>query len=307
MKIKTTTFRLMEEAGAEGGGGGGTLMGGDFTAPAEPAPEAPPAEPAPAEGGFTAPSWMEGLEVDAELAGDPSLKAIQDVPSLIKSYVHAQKKMGMDKAVLPTKDSSNEEWMSLYHKLGLPTEFDNYGVEAGEDAATSEEFVNEFAKTAFENNILPQQAQSLLKFVNEQANTQANLLQEQQQEALSNGINAIKEEWGDAFDENVHKAKLAVKEFGGEELSKYLNETGMGNDPQLIKAFSKIGKEFFKEDNFAGGEKPAYAMSPSEAQEKIGKIQGDYNGPYYNSMNPDHKRVVAEVNKLFQIAHAKGA
>ena len=308
MKIKQN-FRVMEEANPDGGGGagGGTLMGGDITPPAGGTPDPTPTpnpDPTPAP---EAAEWMKGFELDADLSSDPSLKAIQDVPSLIKSYVHAQRKMGSDKTVLPNKDSSNEEWLGLYHKLGMPTEFDKYGVAAGEDAVTTEEFTSEFAKTAFENNILPDQANKMLAFVNEQANAEATRMAEHQAEAKNEGINKIKEEWGDAFDENLHKAKLAVKEFGGDELSNYLNETGMGDDPNLVKVFAKIGKEFFKEDNFVGGDKPAYAMSPQEALAKIGSIQGDMNGAYYNAGNADHKRTVDEVNKLFQIAHAKRA
>jgi hypothetical protein len=281
-----------------------TLMGGGLGG--DPAPtDPPPAEPAPTD--FVAPEWSNGFEVEQELLSDPSLKAIQDIPSLIKSYVHAQRKMGADKTVLPSKDSSNEEWLSLYHKLGLPTEFDNYGVQAPEEAVTSEDFVNDFSKLAYDNNLLPQQANAMLAFVNEQAKAQADRMQHESQTRLDESIAKIKEEWGDSFDENVHKAKLIVKEFGGEEFSNYLNETGLGNDPQLIKAFAKMGRAYFKEDNFQGKEKPAYAMAPAEASEKINNIMGDFDGPYYNAAHPDHSRIVNEVNKLHQILAAKTA
>lgn len=306
MKIRQN-FRVMEEAGLEGGGG--TLMGGELGAGDTGNVSTPPdiTTDTGTSSGIHIPEWMNGMDIEQDLAGDPSLKAIKDVPSLIKSYVHAQRKMGADKTVLPNKDSSNEEWLNLYHKLGLPTEFDNYGVNAPEEAVTSEEFINDFAKLAYENKLLPDQANSLLAFVNEQTKAQMELQQAQQQEMLNEGISRIKEEWGEAFEQNVHKAKLAVKEFGGEELSNYLNETGLGNDPQLIKAFAKMGNAYFKEDNFQGKEKPAYAMAPAEAQEKINNIMGDFDGPYYNGMHPDHKRIVDEVNKLHQILAAKSA
>lgn len=278
-----------------------SLIGGD-PAPAatDPAPAADPA-PSGGEGGFQAPEWMNGFEVDQDIAQDPSLKAIQDVPSLIKSYVHAQKKMGMDKTVLPNQNSTKEEWMQLYQKLGMPSDFNEYDLKQAENNALKEDLMAEFKQTAFENNILPDQAQAMYDFLNNHTAGAIERMQQEQQEASSAAITALKEEWGDAFDQNVHTAKLAVNEFGGEDLKAYLNDTGLGNDPNIIKVFNEIGKQFFKEDNFAADSKPAYSLSPSEAQQRINEITGDMQGPYYNSMHPDHKRIVEEVHKLFQI------
>lgn len=253
-------------------------------------------EPAPA------PEWLSSFEgIDAEIAGDTSLKAIQDIPSLVKSYVHAQRKMGSDKAVIPTKNSSNEEWLSFYQKLGMPTEFDSYGLQAGEKSVIKEDMREAFKKTAFENNLLPHQAQAVFDFLDTHTATEVERMQATQQEQLSEQINGLKEEWGEAFEQNVHTAKLAVSEFGGDDLKAYLNETGLGNDPNIIKVFNEIGKKFFAEDSFEGESKPAFALSPDDAAKRIGEITGDMNGPYYNSMHPDHKRMVEEVNKLFQI------
>ena len=252
-------------------------------------------------GEFVAPEWMSGFEVDSDLAMDPSLKAIQDVPSLIKSYVHAQRKMGADKTVLPNKNSTKEEWMQLYQKLGMPTDFNEYDLKAAEENAFKDEVMSEFKKTAFEHNVLPDQAQAMYDFLNNQAIQEATRMQEAQQQKLEEAITGLREEWGEAFDQNVHTAKLAVNEFGGDQLKQYLNDTGLGNDPNIIKVFNEIGKQFFKEDNFSAESKPAYSLSPAEAQQRINEITGDMNGPYYNSMHPDHKRIVEEVHKMFQI------
>lgn len=258
------------------------------------------------------PEWAANIEgisdLPSDILGDPSLKAIKDVPSLLKSYVHAQKKMGADKVVLPNKNSTNEEWLSLYHKLGLPTEFEQYELQTEENSILQEDFFNEFKQKAFENRVLPSQAQALFDFINSKTGEQYSQMEESRQTQVEEGINNLKEEWGEAFDQNLFKAKAAVNEFGGEDLKAYLNDSGLGNDPQLIKAFAKIGESFLKEDNFEQGAKPAYAMSPSEAQQKANEHMGNFDGPYYNSAHPDHKRVVDEVNKMFQIiSGAKGA
>ena len=148
----------------------------------------------------------------------------------------------------------------------------------------------------------------MFDFISSKTGEQYNSMEEQRAAQTEEGINSLKEEWGEAFEQNVFKAKAAVNEFGGEQLKAYLNETGLGNDPNLIKAFAKIGESFLKEDNFNDQGKPAYAMSPAEAQQKANEIMGQFDGPYYNTSHPDHKRIVDEVNKYFQIiGGAKGA
>ena len=152
-----------------------SLIGGNVTPNADtpPADNTPPADTPPADEGWQAPEWMSGFEVDTEIAQDPSLKAIQDVPSLIKSYVHAQKKMGMDKTVLPNQNSTKEEWMQLYQKLGMPTDFNEYDLKAAEQNALKEEVLEQFKQTAFDNNIMPNQAQAMYDFLNNQAVAEA--------------------------------------------------------------------------------------------------------------------------------------
>jgi hypothetical protein len=134
-------------------------------------------------------------------------------------------------------------------------------------------------------------ARTLQEFENTQAERKM-----QQEEAIS----GLKQEWGEEFDRNIKAARVAVNEFGGDDLKTYLQESGLSNDPQLVKAFSKIGQDFLKEDSFTGDSTPQYGLTADEAQAKINDIMGDMNGPYYNSAHPDHKRIVNEVNKLFQ-------
>lgn len=262
----------------------------------------------PVDGGaeFNGPEWAKGFEgLDSELLGDPSLKAIQDVPSLIKSYVHAQKKMGMDKAVLPNKNSTKEEWLGLYHKLGLPAEFGEYEFKSPEETVFKDEMLEAFKETAYNNNLLPDQASAVLDFLNNYTSEEASKMQATQEEQTQAAIGDLKNEWGDAFEQNLRKAKLAVQEFGGDELRNYLDQTGLGNDPQIVKVFSQIGDSFFKEDSFGTEGKSSYAMAPDEAQAQINKIMGDFDGPYFNSQHPDHNRIVNEVNKLYKAIYRK--
>lgn len=249
--------------------------------------------------GVKAPEWLpEGVDESVQL--DPSLRAIKDLPTLVKSYVHAQKQMGKKGVQIPTKDSSREEWDAFYQKMGKPTTLEEFTVNKAEDAVASDEFLNEFKQKAFENNLLPNQAQAMFDFLNAHTVAGQQALEAQKQEEIEAGVNKLRQEWGEAFDQNLHKARAAVDEFGGDQFRAYLTEMGLDNDPTLVKAFAKIGETFLKEDNFTGDSKPSYALSPEEAQQKINGYMADFNGPYYNKQHADHNRVVQEVQKLFK-------
>lgn len=63
---------------------------------------------------------------------------------------------------------------------------------------------------------------------------------------------------GTRLRENLMYAKRAVAALGGRELAEELNKTGMGSNPALVKAFVKMGRQYFREDRFVqgGGAKP---------------------------------------------------
>ena len=277
-----------------------SLMG-DTGAPADAPVDAPPVEGgAPPSEGIQAPEWLSGVEgIDEELLADPSIKAIQDIPSLLKSYVHGQRMIGKDKVVIPTEKSSEAEWNDFYAKLGKPTELDKFTLEKGDDSPLEDEYIDSFRKAAFEANILPGQAQKLLQALNQYESDSNARFIEQGKAQLAEATEGLKSEWGEAFQHNVQLSQKAAREFGGDEFIQYLNESGLGNDVNLVKIFNKIGKTMFKEDSPEAGRATGGVMTPDEARAKFDEIMRDPNDPYHNASTIGHKRRVEEVQKLF--------
>lgn len=83
---------------------------------------------------------------------------------------------------------------------------------------------------------------------------------------------ADKEIGGDNWDASVASAQRAMKQFGTPALREYLNASGGGNHPEVIRAFAKVGS-MIKEDSPAGSgaegsgkpADPAHIMFPSDA------------------------------------------
>ncbi|WP_347989909.1 hypothetical protein [Methylomonas sp. AM2-LC] len=74
--------------------------------------------------------------------------------------------------------------------------------------------------------------------------------------AWTEASKADKEFGGDKFDENLGIAKKALDAFATPELKAVLAKTGLGNHPELIRAFFKAGKLISEDQLVPGGTKP---------------------------------------------------
>jgi hypothetical protein len=95
------------------------------------------------------------------------------------------------------------------------------------------------------------QAQKLVDFqvkqVEASGQKQADAFNQQLNDWLTDA-KADKDFGGDAFDENVATAKAGVDAFGTPEFKQLLDDTGLGNHPEIIRFMVKVGK-LTKEDN----------------------------------------------------------
>lgn len=74
-----------------------------------------------------------------------------------------------------------------------------------------------------------------------------------------------KEFGGDKLQENVAVAKQALDAFGSPELSALLAESGLGNHPEIIRAFYRVGLKMSPDQLITGTTKPQGAgASPAE-------------------------------------------
>lgn len=71
-------------------------------------------------------------------------------------------------------------------------------------------------------------------------------------ESWVENVKTDKEIGGDKLDQNLAVARKALETFGTPELKDVLNATGLGNHPEVIRAFLKAGK-LISEDKFVAG------------------------------------------------------
>jgi hypothetical protein len=242
-------------------------------------------------------NWKDALP--EEVREDPSMEAIQTVDNLAKSYVNAQKMIGTDKIMVPNKYAEENEWNDVFKKLGLPEKPDDYDINFTETEDFDKDFFSNFKNAAHGAGILPKQAQKLFDWYTETNTQLINDYQTQREVTEKQATDNLKSEWGSAYDSKLKAAQAAVNHYGDDGLTSFLDETGLGNNPNLIKAFAKMG-ESLSEDSFTDGNSNKFGITPQDAQAQINSIMADSKHPYHDKYNPSHTNAVSEVQRLFQ-------
>lgn len=136
------------------------------------------------------------------------------------------------------------------------------------DAAAVEAF-SEFAKDA---GLTQEAAQALMDKLAPAMQARQTQAVETAKATWATESKADKEFGGDAFNENLAVAKKAIDAFGSPELRTLLNESGLGNHPEIIRAFYRAGKSI-SEDRLvpsgsgiksAGAKDPAKSLYPNQ-------------------------------------------
>lgn len=86
----------------------------------------------------------------------------------------------------------------------------------------------------------------------------------QQQDAWIKESQTDKEFGGEKFAENAELAKRAVERFGSDAFKKALNETKLGNHPELLRVFVRIGKAMADDKFLPPGAMTQGKKSPAE-------------------------------------------
>ncbi|EMO3782338.1 hypothetical protein AF48_02736 [Klebsiella aerogenes MGH 62] len=200
----------------------------------------------PADGG-TAPAASE----PAAPAGDPSTPASEPAQQEGEKPADEGAEQN-DKA--DKQDGEKPEEKDEQKPEGAP---EKYEFQAGEGVELDAEALKDFEPVARDLNLTNEQAQ---KLVDAYPKILAGVQQRQteawqaQTEQWAADVKADKEVGGDKLTANLSAAQRALDQFGTPELREYLDGTGLGNHPELVKAFIKVGKAMSEDGVITGKE-----------------------------------------------------
>jgi len=292
--------------------------GNDGTEPiGTPEPSAPVTEPyVPPAGAPPTPampdfgSWRSSL--DPELRDQPSIANIESFEGLVREHANVQKFIGGDKISKPAADAPQEDWDRFYGAMGRPDQADGYnldGFKTPENVPWDKEFQDHMVGVLHKHGVSQREMAGILQDYADVQGERYNQSRAQHQAYTDESANALRQEWGGAFDSNIDLAEGAFKKTFGEDMDTIAHAvlpdgTPIGDHPIFMKAFFRIGKEM-REHGLIGdpGRRVTPVMTPSEAKLRIKQLESD---PEFRSIMADPAAVShpkrVEWNQLYDYA-----
>lgn len=249
---------------------------------------------------------------------DKGFEKYKDADSFFKGHLELASKVGMQSLPVPQDGWTDAQWGDFFNKLGRPEKPDDYKLERPqlpEGQKWDDDLEKWFKEKAHSAGLSQKMADKLFREYTQFSTERLSKLEsaekqqkETEESRIQQGISALQKEWGDQWTAKVDGANLAVKHLGGDELAKFLNESGVGNEPVMIKFFAKLG-ETLSEDSFRGGSTfraaSAGFKSPSEALSEIGhlKTQESFMKTLMNKNEVGHAEAAARWKALHEAAY----
>jgi hypothetical protein len=136
-----------------------------------------------------------------------------------------------------TKDEATSE--KAAKSAGAP---DKYDLKAPEGREYDNEILAKFSDAAKNLNLTNEQAQGFLNEMGAALETRMTAQLKSVRQAWAESSTTDKEFGGDKLSENMSVAKRALDAFGTESLRSLLNESGLGNHPEIIRFMYRTGR-----------------------------------------------------------------
>lgn len=247
--------------------------------------------------------WLEGA--DETTVGYVQNKGWSEPKQVLDGYRNLEKLLGADKAnnavIIPKEGADPKEWSALYDRIGRPTGPDGYKRIEG----NSPELQNQMYGKFHELGLTKQQGESVAQWLHELGSTQRQQAQQAQQQRFQQDVEAIKQEWGLAYNQNLAAAQNAARGLGmdAETIDRI---SGVLGHAATMNFLQRIGAKM-SEDTFVTGDKTenfSAALTPGQAKSQIQELMSDkdFTRKYLNG----DAQAKAKMESLHKFAYPEG-
>jgi len=251
-------------------------------------------------------SWFGSLGDD--LKDNISLQKFQSVDGLAKSYLSLESMLGQEKIPVPKSDDDENAWAMYKKAFKVPDTPEAYELFLSDELGDFKEKVqdlSEIKKISHELKLSPSQAQALTnRYLGILKDAHTN--ESQQYEAqIREAENALKQEWGLAFESKLKSANNVAMQLMGDKESFEAFEAKYGNDPMIIKLLAKVA-DSTSEGSLGGivNNSSGFAKSPAEASAEFNDILNNKANPkhdaYFNRDAAGHSEAVKYMATLME-------
>jgi len=245
-----------------------------------------------------------------EVRNHPSVAKFKSSEDMAKSYVSLEKKIGAKGIIVPGEGAKPEDINAYQIALGRPENAEGYKFDTPEglhkNIQLTPELENGFKDVALKLGLTNEQAAGLRMYQLDSLTSQINTSEKAREDSLLNAETELRKEYGAKYDGMVGTASKVVDKFGGQDVKNILNETGLGNNPAVIKMMAEIGSKL-SEDTIGKAGSADLMMSPSQAKAEIAKInneaQTNPKHPLMDEQHPEHKEAISKRDSLYKLAY----
>lgn len=233
-------------------------------------------------------------------------KKLAKVEDLGKSYMNLEKLLSSEKVPVPLGDDDKEGWDRWYAATGRPEDPDKYEFErpAMPDGMPYDEDAEKALRQwAHANGLNKRQTRNLYDNYAKLQIERHGAWHLHQTQAKSETLAKLQREHGPQFDRAMADARTVMQQYGDPEFRSYLDESGLGNDPRLIRIFAKIGKDVSGEKTLKG--RPVDTAQPADIEMAIANYRGQHQKVLFDNSHPEHALRVREYTALFERLHGE--
>ena len=217
-------------------------------------------------------------------------------------YANLEKLLGGEKIPVVKNWEDKEAADRWFKAAGRPD--DAKGYELAKPDKLPDGFYDETAEAsfrdwAFNNGLNKHQAKNLHEaYVKTQLERHAAWAE--QQRTTQGRLKAdMMREHGAAYEGFSKGASAAVARYADPDFKAWLDETGMGNDPRMVRVFGRIGKDMMGDTALRG--QPKVEVNTADLDQQISEHLAKHKDVLFDKTHPDHAQRVAERNKLFAL------
>lgn len=171
---------------------------------------------------------LQETQVEALSSGEPTIATPQEV--------------NVDQIIIGA-DITDEDRSRVYERLGRPPSPDKYDLNGIVPDKYNHSLVDKFKEKAFENGMSNEGVRNMANWYKEvEVAHQENINKQRAQQAEYWKLE-LQRDFGTKFDENIKYARKGLDAYTDKAFRQYMDESGLGNNPALVKAFAKIGRE----------------------------------------------------------------
>lgn len=226
---------------------------------------------------------------------------------MAKAYTNLEHMLGKEKVPVPQDENDEEGWQRWYDAVRpeTPEAYDAVVQDGGTietDLPQGMEYDSEleagFKDAAFANSLTPKQYKELRElYVKTQTERfeQYTKMREEQRNHLQH---QLQREYGREYPAQLNRAKMVMQQHSDPDFVQFLNESGLGDDPRMVRFMARVGQKIQGDTKLIGN--PQMETAPEDIDNAIRSFRDKNHKALMDRSHPNHDGVVKELNKLYQ-------